>query len=112
MESLTITYISFNVELSFTMCMCSQVFKTLVMQRLQKISTARQMTKGIYRYIKVKLKYLTWVIPVLILAQGGQTGIECLTGAMRFCEIFRKASRRWMFPYAPLWWRGRQDESE
>lgn len=27
--------------------------------------------------------------------------IECLTGTLGFCEIFRKASRRWMSPYAP-----------
>lgn len=38
--------------------------------------------------------------------------VECLTGTLRFCEIFRKASRRWMSPHAPLWWRGRRDEKK
>lgn len=64
------------------------------------------------RYIKVKLKYFTCEIPAVMLGQKGQMDVECLTGTLRFCEIFRKASRRWMSPYAPLWWRGRQDESK
>lgn len=64
------------------------------------------------QYIKVTLKYFTWKIRAVIWGQEGQMDVECLTGSQRFCKIFRKASRRWMSPYAPLWWGARQDESE